>query len=301
MLHAIHPGSLILRNSFNRLVQDLQSGLDLIFRNSQSGDESKTSISGRDDQCSPFARSGDQVRGLGDVSFRELETEDQTAAADSGDDFGVFLLESLEASCEERRFGLDGFLELRGRETFDDVVGDAAGERVSAERGAMVAGFDVLADGLLGDDGSADGEAVAQSLCGGEDIGMSGLAGGGDQGGVAVSPEAACTGETALDFVEDQNGAGGITAFAESEEELWCCGVDTSFSLDGLDDDTARLVCDQGVELFDVVESTILESGNHRRKWSLVLGVRGGRESSHGTSVEGVMEGDELMLRSRRV
>lgn len=253
----------ILGNNLDRLLQDVESGLDLFFRDGQGGDEAKTTVSSRDDEHASLARSGDQVRSLGDIGFGELDTEDETAAADVGDDVGVFLLEGLEAGCEEGGFGFDGFLEVRGCEALDDVVGNAAGEGVSAEGGAVVAGLDVLADSLLGDDGSADGEAVAQGLCGGEDVRVSGLAGGRGEGRVAVGPEAACARETTLDLVEDQNSADGIAAFAEGNEELWSGAVDTALSLNGLDNNTACLVRDKGLELFDVVEVAVLEPGNH--------------------------------------
>lgn len=174
---------------------------------------------------------------------------------------------------------------------------NAAGERVPAEGCAVVARFDMRGDGFGGDNGGADGEAVSEGFCGGEDVGVSSLAcGGGDQGRVGVSPESAGTGETALYFIVDENGVDLVAALTEGREELRRSDVDTALALDRFDHDTARSLGDEGLELVNVVVVAVLESWDHGRKGGLVLGVRGGGECAHGAAVEGVVEGDELVL-----
>lgn len=61
---------------------------------------------------------------------------------------------------EDVFFCLDGGLEFRIREAGEDVMGESAGERVAAERGAVIARHDALGDVFV-DDGGADGEPVA--------------------------------------------------------------------------------------------------------------------------------------------
>jgi len=182
------------------------------------------------------------------------------------------------------------------------VVRDAAGERVAAEGGAVVSRLDVLADGGLGHDRRADGDAVAQGFGAGQDIGMGGLAAvGRGQGRVRVRPQRARAGQTALDLIEDEHGADGVAALAEDEQELGRRDVDAALALDRLDDDTARLVRDQGLELRDVVVRAVLEPGDHGREGGLVFRVRGRGQSAHAATMKGVVEGDELVLRARGV
>lgn len=122
-------------------------------------------------------------------------------------------------------------------------MGDAAGEWVPAECGAVVACFDVLACRLLRNEGGADWDAVSEGFGCGEDVWVWGFTGKGE-GGLGVGPEGACAGETALDFVVDEDCADSVAAFAEGGEEFRGCGVDASFALDGFYDYTAGFICD---------------------------------------------------------
>lgn len=286
----------LFANSPNSLLQNLETRLDLLLRDSQRRDEPEASLSRSDDEQAPLARSCDQLRGLGDVSLGELETEDQAPTTDLLDHAGESLLQALEARQEDGRLGLDGLLQLGVRQTLDDVVRHAARERVSTEGGAVVTRLDVLADGGLGHNGRADGDAVAQGFGAGQDVRVRGLAVGGGQGRVSVCPQRARAGETALDLVEDENGADSVTARAKRGQELGSRDVDAALTLNGLNDDTARLVRDQGLQLSDVVVLPVLESRDHGSEGGLVLGVRGRGQSAHTPAVEGVVEGDELVL-----
>ena len=57
----------------------------------------------------------------------------------------------------------------------------------------------------------------------------------GGWGEVLMRPELTGSGEAALDFVVDEDGADFVAAGSEGLEERGCCDVDAAFALDGLD------------------------------------------------------------------
>ena len=153
----------------------------------------------------------------------------------------------------------------------------------------MVASLDVVADKVV-DDRGADGETVAKCLRSGHNIGMALF------GEERVCPEVARPTQTALNLVVDQDCADLRAALAESEEELRSRNVDTAFSLNGLNNDTACRVCNQIIDASNVVEGTITESRYHGREWGLILGVGGRAQTSHGAAMKRVVERHELVL-----
>lgn len=184
--------------------------------------------------------------------------------------------------------------EFRRRELREDVVGKTTGEGVAAKRGSVVAELDLLADGL-GDQDGADGEAVAEGLGRGQDIGMGLL------GQIAVGPELAGARHAGLDLVVDQDSANLAASLGEGDHKLLAAGKDASLALDRLDNDTAGLVVDKVVDSSNIVVSPLLEARHHRRKWLLVLGIMRRRQRSHRTAVESVLERDNVDLFARRI
>ena len=83
---------------------------------------------------------------------------------------------------------------------------------VSTKRCAVIA-RDHAFGYIFCDHGRADGEAIAECFCCGEDIGMCG------RREVGVSPHLTSAGKTALDFVVDEDGADFIAAVSERLEE----------------------------------------------------------------------------------
>lgn len=127
---------------------------------------------------------------------------------------------------------------------------------------------------------------------------MGSLTGRRGQRRVTVGPEATGTGQTALDLIKDQDSTNLVTALAESNKELGRGDVDTTLALDRLDNHTTSVLGDEGLKLLHIVVCAVLETGDHGREGSLVLGVRGRRQGTHCTTVEGVVEGDKLVLRT---
>lgn len=230
------------------------------------------------------------------VSEGELHAENEALAAELREEAGEAALEGVvEEGGEEGGFGGNGGEDGGiGGEAGEDVVRDAAREGVAAEGGAVVAGFDVGAYRGAGDEGGADGDAVAEGFGGGEDVWV----GGGvvSVEVVAVGPEFAGAGEAALDFVEDEQSGVAVAVIAEGVEEFRGGDVDAAFALDGLDDHAAGLRGDEAGEGFDVVEMAVLEAGEHGAEGSLVFFVGSGGEGAVGAAVKTVVEGENFTL-----
>jgi hypothetical protein len=292
---------LTLDNSFNSLIKDPQPRLDLLLGDRQRRYEPETAFSRSDDQETALSSGGEDVRCLGDMILRELEAQNETQPADLGDDFGILLLQRLKARDELRGPEFDGVLEFGRVQPLDDVMCDPAGERIPAECGTVIARLDVRCYLGAGDDGCTDGDAIPQGLGGGQDVRVRWLARLGREDRMTMSPEGSRAGESALDFVEDQDRSDGIASFAQRDEELGRRDVDSAFTLNRLHDDTARLIRDQCLQLLDVVELAVLEPRDHGREGSLILGVGCRRQGAHRAAMEGIVKGDEFVFGSRRV
>jgi len=246
------------------LLKNLQASLNLILGDSQGRNKADTAITSSDNEHATLAGSSDNITRLGRESRSELDTEDQATAANLRDDIGELLLNSLEARDKLSRLLLDGALEFGRSQALDNVMGDTAGQRVSTEGGAVVASLDVRGDSFTRYNGRADGDAVTQGLGASQDIGVGSLARGLGQGWVGVCPQSTGTGQTALDLVKDQNGTNLVAALAQSSQELGGSDIDTSLTLDGLNNHTTSLIRDESLELLNIVVVAVLKSGDHR-------------------------------------
>lgn len=285
----------------NRLLHNPQPRPNLLPGNRQRRQEPQAPFPSRNHQHPTLSRRSEDLRCPRHILFRQLHTQDKAQTTDLCNHIREFIPEGLEARGEEGGFLLNALLQVRRGEPRDDVVCDAAGKRVAAKGGAMVARLDRRGD-AAGDDGGADGEAVAEGFGGGEDVRVVG--GGFLRAGevpVGVCPEGARAGETALDLVVDEHGADLVAAAAQGVQELGRCEVDAAFALDGFDDYTAGLLGDEVVELLNVVEFAVFESRDYGRERRLVFRVGGCGQSAHGPSVEGIAEGDNLVLCARGV
>ncbi len=121
------------------------------------------------------------------------------------------------------------------------------------------------------------------------------------RGEALMGPQLACAREPALDFVVDEDGADLVAAVPERLEERRRRDVDAAFALDGLDDDAAGALRDQGVDAGFVVVGAVEEAGDHGAEGFLVFGVRGRGQAAHCAPVEGVVEADDLVLRAGRL
>ncbi|KAI6756729.1 hypothetical protein HG530_011327 [Fusarium avenaceum] len=225
---------------------------------------------------------------------QQLQTENQTPAADLLDKLRVLALQLGEALLEDLGLGPHVGLQLLVRETTDDVVRQAAGKGVSAKGGAMVANLHLVGDVLRHQHG-ADGESVAEGLGCCEDIRVSLL------GQVSMGPECSGATKTGLDLIVDKNSANFTASLSQCDKELLCSRCNTALALDRLHENTARLPGNQRIDARNVVEVTRLEARQHGRKGLLVLGVRRRGQAAHSSAVEAIVERDDLDLLARGV
>lgn len=153
----------------------------------------------------------------------------------------------------------------------------------------MITSLDMVTHIVI-DNSGTNWETIAQCFGGGHNIRVTLL------GITTVSPESACSSEAALDLVEYKDGTDFCAALSQSNKELRCRYVYSSFSLDGFNNDAACCVCYQLIDSVDIVELSVPEARNHRREWSLIFWVRCCAQTSHGTAVERVVERNKLIL-----
>ena len=101
-----------------------------------------------------------------------------------------------------------------------------------------------------------------------------------------MCPQLAGSGETALNFIVDENGADFVTAGTKRLEELRGGDVDATFTLDGLDENTACIFRNEISDPSDIVVGTISKTGDHRGKRFLVFRVRRCGQGAHCPAME---------------
>ena len=163
-------------------------------------------------------------------------------------------------------------------------VSGGAGQGVAAEGGAVVARLEGA--GVVFRHEGADGDAAAQSLGEGHDVGF--------YAELLVSEEGAEPAEAGLHFVEYEEEAFLVAEFADVFEVSVGGDVDATFGLDGFEHDGYGVVGDGAFEFFDVAEGYVLVSGRDGLEEFLVVGLSGGGDVGHGATVEGVEGGDYL-------
>lgn len=275
----------LLENFDHCFLEDGTTRVDLCLGDGERRHETESVGTAGDDEQATLASGCDDRCGIP----VELHAEDQALAADFLHDLWEALVDTGEVLAEAGFLLENTLLELGVGETADDVVGESGAERVAAE-GCAVVSCDDLAGDVFCDYGGANGEAIAQCLCCGQDIWV------GFHGQVAVSPQLASTAETALDLVVDEDRADLVAALPQRDQELMGSNVDTTLALDGLDNDTASVLGDQLVDAVDVVVDCVLAAGNHRREGLLIFRVGCHAQRSHGAAVERAVERDDLML-----
>ena len=221
---------------------------------------------------------------LGEVGGIELGGEHQAFAADVDD--------GAVARGERAQLGLEVVADFGcvGEEVFlfdvvDDGDGDGAGQRASAEGGAVHAGVDG-ARGFFGAEDCAEGNAAGEGLGEGGDVGLNAV--------VLIGAPLAGAAHAGLNFIDDEQRAGGAGEGAGFGEELLREGTNAAFALDGFDEDGADFVGEFGAQIGNVVEADELDAGNDGAKGLAVLGLVGGGHGAEGAAVEALLEGEEL-------
>ena len=149
------------------IVERQDDRIDLLLRDDERRDEAQHLAGRAVDDCALGEAVVDDVAAV--LSGGELGAEDQARAADIRDECGVLGLEVLELLLEVAADLLDVREELRLRHRVQNDVGGGAGERVAAERRAVVTGVEGLGDRIRDDEG-ADGHAAREALCQRDDV-----------------------------------------------------------------------------------------------------------------------------------
>lgn len=153
----------------------------------------------------------------------------------------------------------------------------------------MIARLDVVAHEIV-HDCCADGEAITKRFSRGDNVRVAVL------GEASMGPELASPAESTLDLIVNENSADLCASLPQREEELRRRDINTTFTLDRLNDDTACRLCHQVVDCIYIVELAVLESRHHWRERRLVFRIWRCAQTSHGPAMKRVVEGDELVL-----
>src|ERR1700723_1930433 len=167
----------------------------------------------------------------------------------------------------------------------DDGNGDRARERTTAEGRAMHAGSEGEG-GLVGAEHRAHGNAVCNGLRQCRDIGQDAV--------VLVGEPFSGAAYTALNFVGEEEGAGGVAELASGGEELLCDRVNAAFALNSLDADGTDFVGEFCAQIVYVVEADELYVGHDGGEGLAIFFLVRGCDRTHGASVEAVFEGEKL-------
>jgi hypothetical protein len=118
---------------------------------------------------------------------------------------------------------------------------------------------------------------------------------------VLIGEECARTPDATLHLIVDQQQLVRRTQRAQPLEITRAGDVDPPLTLDGLDHDGAGCWRDHLLERLQVIERRISKAFQQWLKTFMILVLRRGREGCHGTAVEGIFEGDDLVASGSEV
>jgi hypothetical protein len=111
-----------------------------------------------------------------------------------------------------------------------------------------------------------------------------------------VGIEGAGPGDPALHLVEHQHQVVVVTGLAEPGDELLARGADSALALNRLDQEAGGILVDRVQCGIEIVELDDLETGQKRGEAVAKLLLVGGADRRHRPPVEGVGEGDQVVL-----
>ena len=174
---------------------------------------------------------------------------------------------------------------IHGPQKFD---GDGAGQRTSAKGGSMHAGMHSAGHPVGGQDG-AKRQTGSQRLGYGDDVRLHSV--------VLIGEVFSRAAQTALDLVDDQQGAGTLGQFPCRPQELRADGIDAAFSLDRLQTHGAHAAIELPLQVVDVIEGDEPDAGQQRRKGMTILCLPGRGQRTKGAAVEGIFQSQNAPLR----
>ncbi len=176
----------------------------------------------------------------------------------------------------EQTFLLDGV---------DDGDGHGAGQRSAAKGGAVHAGVNG-ARNFFGAEHGAKRNAAGKGLGQRGDVGLNAV--------VLIGAPLAGAAHAGLNFIDDQQRAGGAGQRARLGKELLRQRANAALALDGFDQNGADFVRKFGAQIGNIVEAHELDAGNDRPERLAILGLVGGRDGAEGAAVEALLEREKL-------
>ena len=165
------------------------------------------------------------------------------------------------------------------------AMADGAGQRASAEGGAVHAGVNG-ARGLFGAEHCAQRNAAGKRLGQRDDVGSDAV--------VLKGAPLAGAAHAGLNLIDDEQCTGGAGECACLGEELLRERANAAFALNGFNEDGADVVGELGAQVGDVVEANELDAGNDGSEGLAVLRLVGCRDGAEGAAVEALLERKKL-------
>ena len=249
-----------------------------------SGGSTRITLSPAATVSSPLlAQIGDEGAAVG----LHLDAEHQAHAADAFEQMVVVGDHLLERRAQPLAHLADVGQEL--------VVGDDVEHRLARRHRQRVAavGRAVGADHhagrrFLGRQAGAHREAAADALGAGQDVGRDAI--------LLIGVERAGAGDAALHLVEHQHQVALVAGLAKALDERLAGRADAALALHRLEQEAGGIVVDRRQRRVEIVELDDLEAGQQRREAVAQLVLIGGADRRHRPPVEGVGEGDQVML-----
>ncbi len=270
----------------NRLLKAGQPFLDVRFRDHQRRSETHH-VGPCDQRHQPLIDGGQQeIAGASLVVFVQHGAQQQALTTHFAK-ATVLGIDGFEAVSEQLFALLDTAQHFRGVDYVEHCLGDGAGQRVAAVGRAVSAHFQVGGD-LGGGQHGADGEAAAKGLGAGQDVRRHAQA--------HIGVELTGTTDTGLHLIVNQQCIVLVAQLAHPFGKFVGGTNDATLTLQRLHHHGAGIVGDDGCQLFQIV---VGHMGDVGRLGTETVGVGGLATHAHGkegTTVETLMEGDDLGL-----
>src|SRR6185312_14036398 len=242
-----------------QLVDCGDSLVDVLARDEERGEEAENGFVRAVDDDAAFQQAGRER--FGEFGRLDFDADHQ---AETADFFDRCVLRLQAAKLREKIIA--GLADVREQAGVLDLVDHCdshrTSQRISAEGCAVHAGCDG-AGGFFGAEHRAHGDAAGEWLCQRSDVGL--------DVEVLVSRPLAGAAHAGLDFVEEQQRAGGVAQFASGGEKLLRAEVDAALALDHFESDSAHVSGERGAQCGGVVEGNELDVGHNGSEGRAVL------------------------------
>ena len=258
-------------------LEDIQRPAKVVHGDVQGGEQADLVLGGQAEDAALQALCDDLPGGLGG-----LDAHHQAQAGNALDAGGI-----CQGGEDIAGAAADGAQEIVVQ-TLDDAQGTGAGHGVAAVGGAVVTGLQHILD-LLAQERGTDGQAAAETLGGGDDVG-------GDAEEL-VGVELAGAAVAGLDLIDHQ---GDVIVSAElggGTDEFGGQGIDTALALDAFQQDARGVQLCHGLgQGLDVVGLHMGEAGGQGLEILVEVVLARGGQGGQSPSVEEMNKADAVIV-----